>query len=194
MPIYHRSRKTLRAALGSHFLVYYGSYGTSYYEFADLQAAPVDSSIFPSQISPDIALDSLGGKYLVTILQNRVCFAEKDVVVSVAPSNAGIPNGYSLAQNYPNPFNPTTEVAFSIPQSGPRHRPPSADGHMGDEGFVSLEVYDMLGREVRTLVNEVKRPGTYTVRFDGSGLAGGVYFYRLQAADFVASKKLLLLK
>jgi hypothetical protein len=61
-------------------------------------------------------------------------------------------------------------------------------------GFVSLTVYDVLGREVATLVKEVKHPGMYTVQFDGSGLASGVYFYRLQAGDFVASKKLLLLK
>ena len=99
--------------------------------------------------------------------------------VNVTPdTRRSLPASYGLLQNYPNPFNPTTEVGYS----------------MGDAGFVSLKVYDMLGREVRTLVNEVEQPGTHTVPFDGSGLSGGVYLYRIQVGDFVASKKLLLLK
>ena len=65
---------------------------------------------------------------------------------------------------------------------------------VGGLGFVSLKVYDILGREVATLVNEVKQPGTYTVQFDASSLANGVYYYRLQAGDFVQTKKLMILK
>jgi hypothetical protein len=88
------------------------------------------------------------------------------------------PASFQLSQNYPNPFNGTTELGFGI----------------SDWGFVTLKVYDILGREVATLVNEVKQPGTYTVQFDGSGLASGVYFYRLQASHFVQTRKALLIR
>jgi hypothetical protein len=94
-----------------------------------------------------------------------------------------VPSKFSLSQNYPNPFNPTTRIQFTIV----------------NRQLTIVKVYDVLGREVATLVNEVKQPGTYTVEFsgkggDGSNLASGVYFYRLQAGSFVETKKLLLLK
>lgn len=91
-----------------------------------------------------------------------------------------LPDHFELSQNYPNPFNPTTTIRFSIP--------------VGTYGHTSLRVYDVLGREVRTLVNENLQAGSYETTFDGSGLASGVYFYRLQAGEFVSTKKLLLLK
>lgn len=92
--------------------------------------------------------------------------------------NAGVPSQFSLSQNYPNPFNPTTTIEFSVPGSV----------------FVSLKVYDVLGREVRTLVNAVKKMGSYEVRFDASGLSSGVYFYRIQAGAYTVVKKMLLVK
>jgi probable HAF family extracellular repeat protein len=88
------------------------------------------------------------------------------------------PNEYNLAQNYPNPFNPTTTIRYSIPQSS----------------NVILKVYDVLGNEVATLVNEEKDRGVYTVNFDASQLASGIYFYRLQASSFVETKKMIILK
>ncbi len=93
-------------------------------------------------------------------------------------NGTNLPEEYSLLQNYPNPFNPTTNIGFEI----------------ADFGLVRLAVYDLLGREVAVLVNEVMRPGTYSVKFDASALAGAVYLYRLQSADFVQTRKLLLLK
>jgi photosystem II stability/assembly factor-like uncharacterized protein len=86
--------------------------------------------------------------------------------------------GFKLAQNYPNPFNPTTTISFQL----------KADS------YVTLKVYDVLGREVRTLVNENLKPGSYETRFDGTGLASGVYMYRLQAGDFIQTRKLILLR
>ena len=83
-----------------------------------------------------------------------------------------------LYQNYPNPFNPSTKIRFRILEFG----------------FVSLKVYDVLGNEIATLVNEAKPAGSYEVEFSGIGLSTGVYFYRLTAADYSASKKLILLK
>lgn len=85
---------------------------------------------------------------------------------------------YRLAQNYPNPFNPTTNISYVLPKAE----------------NVSLKVYDVLGREVATLVNEVKAAGAYTVPFNASNLASGVYFYRLQAGSFVQTKKMMLVK
>ena len=89
-----------------------------------------------------------------------------------------IPPAYALHQNYPNPFNPSTTIQYELPNSS----------------VVRLSVYDILGREVTALVNERRDAGVHEVRFDGSNLASGVYFYRLQAGDFVQSRKLTILK
>lgn len=89
-----------------------------------------------------------------------------------------IPEQFSLSQNYPNPFNPSTKINFAIPKSG----------------LVTLKVYDILGREVKTLVNEIKSPGNYAIGFNGSELTSGVYFCRMQSAGFSDVKKLVLLK
>uniref|UniRef100_A0A832G1D2 T9SS type A sorting domain-containing protein n=1 Tax=Ignavibacterium album TaxID=591197 RepID=A0A832G1D2_9BACT len=87
-------------------------------------------------------------------------------------------DNYALAQNYPNPFNPTTNISYSIKEAG----------------FVSLKVYDVLGREVATLVNENQTPGVYTVPFNASNLSSGMYLYRLETGSFVKVNKMMLLK
>ena len=83
-----------------------------------------------------------------------------------------------LEQNYPNPFNPATQISFAITMEGP----------------VSLRVYDILGREVATLVNENRKPGQYTERFDGSRLASGVYMYVLESGDCRLTGRMVLTK
>jgi len=85
---------------------------------------------------------------------------------------------YELSQNYPNPFNPTTTIEYKIPESG----------------LVTIKVYDILGREVQTLVDQQLPAGFYETQFDGSNLASGIYFYRIKAGKFVQTKKLMLLK
>ena len=90
----------------------------------------------------------------------------------------GAPAAFYLSQNYPNPFNPSTKIDYSVPQASK----------------VSLKVYDMLGREVASLVDEYKEIGTYSVTFDASNLAGGIYLYVISAGDFVQSKKMTYLK
>ena len=87
-------------------------------------------------------------------------------------------NNFIIKQNYPNPFNPSTKMNFSIPQSE----------------NVMLKIYDVLGRQITTLVNEEKPAGNYTLEFDGSNLPSGVYFYQIHAGDFIETKKMLLLK
>jgi hypothetical protein len=107
------------------------------------------------------------------------------VPTSVEGTSQIHPEEFTLEQNYPNPFNPTTNVGFRI----------------ADFGFVSLKVYDVLGNEVATLVNENLQAGRYETTFDASGLASGVYFYRLsaripsgQAGEFMQTRRLLLLR
>jgi hypothetical protein len=87
-------------------------------------------------------------------------------------------NIFFLGQNYPNPFNPITSMQYSI----------------GSRQFMSLKVFDVLGNEVAILVNEEKEPGTYKVKFDASNLTSGVYFYRIEAGEYSAVKKLILMK
>lgn len=89
-----------------------------------------------------------------------------------------IPNYFSLAQNYPNPFNPATQIKFSVPKAVK----------------VSLKVYDVLGKELVTLVNEMKQPGFHTVEFNASNLASGIYFYRIDAGEFSSVKRMVLVK
>lgn len=90
----------------------------------------------------------------------------------------GTPNGFQLNQNYPNPFNPSTKIEFVIPSSS----------------FVYLRVYDVLGRQVTTLVKERKTPGNYEIEFNATALQSGVYFYRIKAGSYMDTKKMVLLK
>ena len=89
-----------------------------------------------------------------------------------------IPNNYELSQNYPNPFNPSTKINYSIPANSK----------------VSLIVYDILGREIKTLVNEFQSAGRYSIEFNAKGLASGIYFYRLTSGQFSETQKLILLR
>ncbi len=95
---------------------------------------------------------------------------------------------FELKQNYPNPFNPTTTIKYSIATSSP-----FAKGRT-EQGFVTLKIYDVLGREITTLVNKNQPPGKYEVIFDAGNLPSGTYFYRLSALNFISGKKMVLLK
>jgi hypothetical protein len=91
---------------------------------------------------------------------------------------AAIPKEFALLQNYPNPFNPATNIEF----------------HIAAAGFVSLNVFDLLGRKVTTLVNDYLQPGSYKVKWDASHLSSGMYLYRLKSNDLVQTRSLLLLR
>jgi hypothetical protein len=108
---------------------------------------------------------------------------------SVDEGSREIPKQFALFQNYPNPFNPSTQIRFDLPASDASN----GQAGIGDVGFVSLKVFDVLGREVATLVNEAMRPAVYERTFDAAGLASGVYYYQLRARSSVATKMMLLI-
>jgi len=169
--------------------------GSIDYEFTDPLQPPVDSTFFSLHTEPDIVVDDRGGKYLVTLFDNRVYLRTKDVVTSVRADDRASPGEFRLWQNYPNPFNPKTAISFSVPHSGTRSRPDgSRVGQLSAVSQTSIIIYDLLGREVATLVNEKLEPGMYTRTWDASGMPSGVYFYRLRAGSFVNTKKLVLLR
>jgi hypothetical protein len=89
-----------------------------------------------------------------------------------------IPGGFYISQNYPNPFNPSTTIKYSVPEMSK----------------VMLKLYNLLGEEVATLVNEEKVAGYYTIEFNAANLPSGVYFYQLKAGDFIQTGKMMLLK
>jgi len=118
-------------------------------------------------------------------LQFRIIFSgfnfsyiDFELVSTDVEGETNTPYSFRLDQNYPNPFNPTTSIQYSIPE-------PSS---------VTLKVYDMLGNEIETLVNEEKEKGVYTVKFDTPRLSSGIYFYKLQAGSFLQTRKMILLK
>jgi len=148
-----------------------------------------DSLIFKNQFSDWLysvnRMPSIDGNYSYEVLAGTrdgivaVLSGGIDFVVDAGSGEATeIPVEYSLLQNYPNPFNPSTKIEFKIPASG----------------LVTLKVYDLLGREVTTLISEELQPGNYAVNFDAVSLSSGIYFYTLTAGDFVSTKKMILLK
>ncbi|HEX2787999.1 MAG TPA: S8 family serine peptidase [Ignavibacteria bacterium] len=114
--------------------------------------------------------------------QRRWINAGLDYVDQITPTNIEDPNAiptvYELKQNFPNPFNPVTKINFAIPK----------------QGFVTMKVYDVTGRLIAQLVNEMKSPGYYSVDFNATNLASGVYFYRLESKEFVDVKRMMLIK
>ena len=131
---------------------------------------------------PDILSERLNTKISNLILTksfkevnetiNKTAFNNLEVI------DLDLPITYALEQNYPNPFNPSTIIKYQIPE----------------DGLVTMKIYDILGKEVKTLVNEQKPTGRYSASFEASDLASGVYIYRLQVNNFVSSKKMMLVK
>jgi len=116
------------------------------------------------------------GKYFYRLKQ--IDFNGEFSYSQIVEVDVASPIEFVLDQNYPNPFNPSTIISFSVPQSS----------------FVTLKVYDVLGNEVSTLVNETKEAGKYNISFDASGLSNGVYFYTIKANNFNSTKKMILIK
>ena len=120
-------------------------------------------------------IDAAG--YLYATAASRL-FRSQERVASVAQTSNGLPKGFSVEQNYPNPFNPSTTITY----------------HLSTASIVKLTVFDILGREVATLVNESQKAGAHTITFDGARRSSGIYFYQLQAGSYRAVKKMVLMK
>ncbi len=128
------------------------------------------------------SIDSLANLYskdsiLQSISVERHLESPTEIITSVKKISE-MPSKYSLSQNYPNPFNPTTVITYSIPK----------------ENIVTIKVFDILGNEVASLVNEEKPAGKYSINFNAGKLPSGIYFYRMEAGSFMEAKKLILLK
>jgi hypothetical protein len=114
------------------------------------------------------------GWYLDDIKLTNYCLA----MLGVSGNNTQLPKTFALEQNYPNPFNPNTNIKFQLPKSE----------------FVTVTIFDMLGRKVATLLNEQKEAGYYDMKFDGTNYASGMYFYKIEAGNFTDTKKMILIK
>ena len=131
-----------------------------------------------------IAVDAPGNVYVTgtSYLGNSAMYTTikyEQVMVSVQEEGQRVPTRFALEQNYPNPFNPSAVIRYQLPVTS----------------YVTLKVYNVLGQEVATLVNEDLNPGSYEVALDASGFASGMYFYRLTTSTgFVETKKMLVLK
>jgi hypothetical protein len=126
-------------------------------------------------------------------------FMKRGIISTTDVTEArGSLESFVLHQNYPNPFNPSTHIPFSVRGWGFEENgsgfPPRRAGKVQGSEFTSLKVYDILGREVRTLVNEHLQPGSYKVSFNAEGLSSGVYVYRIQAGKFSASRRMIVAK
>ncbi|RKY91504.1 MAG: hypothetical protein DRQ01_07605 [Ignavibacteriae bacterium] len=132
----------------------------------------------------NVSLSSYGSAvYTISILEEMVNLPPIPPIVSVDDQVAVIPANFHLYQNFPNPFNPSTTIRYSIVEPG----------------NVSIKIYDVLGREVKTLVNEVKTVGTYSSTWNGynnfgNKVSSGIYFYRMESGSFIEAKKMILLK
>jgi hypothetical protein len=107
-----------------------------------------------------------------------VPFSTTPITTDVKETDTEIPQAFALSQNYPNPFNPSTTISYQLPT----------------QSHVTLKMFDVLGREVASLVSETVPAGTYKKSWNAKGLASGIYFYRLQAGSFVETKKLILMR
>ncbi len=135
------------------------------------------NSGLPSNYVYAIVIDSNDNKWLATN-GGLAVFNENGIVTSIDKQDNPSRITFALSQNYPNPFNPTTTIQYAISKPG----------------YVTLKVYDILGKEITTLVNEQKLAGTYSINFSANKLTSGVYFYSIHVGSFTQTKKLLLLK
>jgi hypothetical protein len=130
-------------------------------------------------VAQKIGLDNaISQTVVIDPVNNQITGINLNFIISTIESDVLIPSNIVLYQNYPNPFNPTTNITFTITS----------------QSFVSLKVYDLLGNELATLVNEEKPTGTYEVKFNGSKFTSGVYFYNLQVGQSTKIRKMVLIK
>jgi len=153
----------------------------------DLSGKPLPLGRTLLEVSYNTAGNKLLTENMIVLENSRFGDLEGNKVEAMALLDGlvSLPRAFSMSQNYPNPFNPSTTINFEIPE--------------GDKPLVNLGIYSIRGQLVRTLINEVKEPGTYSVQWDGkdnkgSSVSSGVYFYRISAGEFSKTRKMVLLK
>jgi hypothetical protein len=140
-------------------------------------------SVFAVDVDGDGDMDVLSASFD----DSKIAWYENLLIVGIGDEQFETPHSFNLDQNYPNPFNPSTKIKFTVTKS-------PLPGGDGRGGLVTLKVYDVLGKEVATLVNEEKSAGTYEVEWTAAALPSGVYFYQLKTEGYVKTKKMILLK
>jgi len=177
---------------GSNLLVCSNIAGADYYVFElspDSLFNEAGNNVIKTTSKPQVATDDLNLSTNTWYWRVKVRNSQNETGWSVTwwfvyyadatkVSDSKIISEYSLFQNYPNPFNPTTTINFTIPKTS----------------FVTLKVYDLLGKEIATLVNEEKHAGSYNIEFNGKDLPSGIYLYRIYAGEYIQTKKMILMK
>jgi len=144
-----------------------------------VMAAMTEDCVFENTYPPPDGnrYEEQGNKWIGTE-KGLAVYREGGVILDVEKDTYEIPSGFALYQNFPNPFNPKTTICFLLPQ----------------RAQVTLKVFDFIGREITTLVNQELNPGDHSVIFNAQNLASGVYFFRLQAGSFIEQRKMVLVK
>lgn len=149
--------------------------GVSEYDKTTLEWKEI-AHVFPTQWVHTVALNAQGN--LIASTEGMGVFRTTSVVTEVNDGKIDNPTVFAVSDNYPNPFNPSTTISFTLPTNS----------------YVSLKIFDVLGKEVESIVNEYLAAGTHSVHWNANNMASGVYFYRVQAGVFVETKKLILEK
>jgi uncharacterized delta-60 repeat protein len=158
------------------------SFGTVKYNSSGIQQWVQRYAVSPVYNVPVfIKTSGLENIYIAGSSSENFVTIKYSQLVGIQPISTEIPNQYSLSQNYPNPFNPSTKIKFAIPVGNDRDRS-------------LIKIYDALGREISTLVNEELNPGTYEVDWNAANYPSGVYYYKLVSGDFRETKKMILIK
>lgn len=155
---------------GSHWIDGWFIQSSDYYNFGNFELSPTS---FFLPINKPTGWATMMHLQAGSLIENNTSNEAK-----THKSNIKIPENFILSQNYPNPFNPVTKISFGLPK----------------DNYVKIVVYDLLGNEISTLVNELRRAGTYELNFDASELASGTYLYKMTAGDFFETKKFTIVK
>ncbi|GBD91300.1 aminopeptidase N [bacterium BMS3Abin04] len=152
-------------------------------------------TVFNDQKIQNFKFEITGEPQNISIDPNNLILKEIQKVTTGITSESKIVNKFRLFQNYPNPFNPTTTIKYSVTKETHPFIPSREGKERSDRGvLVTLNVYDLLGRKVTSLVNKMQQPGNYKVEFDASSLPSGIYYYRIKSGTYSKVKKMILLK
>ena len=172
--------KTVTMDLTTANLKFTGGFNQGSMYWVNNLYSDTSSQVLGSELASfNVTLPAYGSAvFTISTEEQSVILPPIPPIVSIDDENFSLPEEYKLFQNYPNPFNPNTTIRYSITKPD----------------LVRIKIYDILGREVKILVNELKQAGTYEVQFSASGFASGIYLYRIESGKYVQTRKMILLK